>query len=631
MSIFHKKLFRRFSRLHELGLQGAWRAGVRRCRRQCFIMRWRRKARANTAHHTWQKIAHKHKVQGACADFSAHCITSFAHAIAPQFKNFSAYFPSWFVHQEALFAKADSIVQGTVELFGNHHPVIDWKTYSCPQAWKNSFYADIPITWFTDRNAPRQPDVKIPWDYTRFHHLFVLGAAYQQALTAGNEQRARQYTQTVETHMYDWLKATPYMTGITWKCPMDCAIRVINIIYTMVFFVDEGSQGTLLKSIFCSLYDHYHFLEHNLELSDKPNNHLLADRLGLFFLVTFFKPIPFFAQQIKSKYQAFVDELRQQLLPDGTAYEGSTAYHQLDTEMVLHALMLAKAQGLEISDLEKYFESMMRFLEDCRVTIGDNDSGKIVWGINPSASTSQKPLIVYPNFGLSIIKHHGWHISFRHQVYSAHQPSGHFHQDALSITVSLDGIPFIIDPGSYLYTAHGWSRNQFRSVEHHNAFFLPASHCCNVELDTLDLFQLTLPHNNWHSLNTASHQDDIIELKGRCSYYAHEGVELERSLQFDVIHETLTIEDVIREKNPITSRKTQWMLHLAPSIEIDQEAAVFLKLTDRHSGKNIILENASWWHIISTEVSHDYGSKVQSLALTLIKEEGSETFVFRRA
>jgi uncharacterized heparinase superfamily protein len=44
----------------------------------------------------------------------------------------------------------------------------------------------------------------------------------------------------------------------------------------------------------------------------------------------------------------------------------------------------------------------------------------------------------------------------------------HGHNDALSIEVSACGIPFIVDPGSYLYTANLKERHVFRSTAYHS-------------------------------------------------------------------------------------------------------------------------------------------------------------------
>ena len=45
---------------------------------------------------------------------------------------------------------------------------------------------------------------------------------------------------------------------------------------------------------------------------------------------------------------------------------------------------------------------------------------------------------------------------------------GHAHNDTLSLTLHAYGQPFLIDPGSYLYTSNPKARNAFRSTAYHN-------------------------------------------------------------------------------------------------------------------------------------------------------------------
>src|SRR5262249_56480568 len=49
-----------------------------------------------------------------------------------------------------------------------------------------------------------------------------------------------------------------------------------------------------------------------------------------------------------------------------------------------------------------------------------------------------------------------------------YQNAGHAHADALSLTLSLAGMPFLIDPGTGLYTVDLSIRDRFRSTASHN-------------------------------------------------------------------------------------------------------------------------------------------------------------------
>ena len=657
-----KKIRYCIARLSSLGLRGSLLAIYRHLAKKLFIVRWRRKALGSVVCIPAEAVMTREN------EFML-CSATFAQHVLPQISSpfFTNHLPDYFQSHQTLFAKADAIVNGSIELFGQEYPAIDWGNNNFPPSWNKSFYADIPITWTTGKHDPCQPDVKVPWEYARFNALFTLGMAYNAACKSGDAPRAQRYATSFVTLVSNWLDHTTYMIGITWKCPMDCAIRAINLIYGICFFYQEPSiPDTFWQKLFYSLRNHLHYLEHNLEHSDKPNNHLLADLLGLFFLTMFFKPLPLFGKRYAKKLKAFVEQINHQIMPDGTSYEGSTNYHRLDTEMVLHALVLCKAYGLESSQLEATFNAMVRFVEDCTIApgllvqIGDNDSGRIVAGFNNARMVRQAhhernihyhhelnnpPLILilrqsselkallekkpalsmdegskdmntstYPYFGLSIIRHSNWHLTFRHPAFAPYQPSGHFHQDALSFTLAYNGIPFIIDPGSFTYTPHGWSRNIYRSVGKHNTLFVLDADYNDTPLYAQDLFQLTMPIHLDPSLRL---DDTIIEATSKS--YAHKGIILNRIINFDKHNEVITIEDTATrnsKKQHNSPTNIQWLLHFAPGIECEKISENYWLMTDKKTSVQIMLETTFGWNLIPTEVSLSYGAKLPSLALT---------------
>ena len=96
----------------------------------------------------------------------------------------------------------------------------------------------------------------------------------------------------------------------------------------------------------------------------------------------------------------------------------------------------------------------------------------------------------FPQFGLSIIKTNNWHVTLRHHAYNALQPTGHFHNDIGSITLAVNGIPVIVDPGSFVYTPSAMWRNYFRSVAVHNTSFIDG---IEPVLLSDELFVLNIP------------------------------------------------------------------------------------------------------------------------------------------
>lgn len=97
-------------------------------------------------------------------------------------------------------------------------------------------------------------------------------------------------------------------------------------------------------------------------------------------------------------------------------------------------------------------------------------------------------LHAFPEFGLYCYKSKFLYLTIRCGRLGINAPTGHIHNDQLSIELSLEGTDWIKDPGTYLYTPLPQRRNQYRSVKAHYAPCIE-----NREPNSLEgpLFQLT--------------------------------------------------------------------------------------------------------------------------------------------
>jgi hypothetical protein len=81
----------------------------------------------------------------------------------------------------------------------------------------------------------------------------------------------------------------------------------------------------------------------------------------------------------------------------------------------------------------------------------------------------------YPGFGLVIFRSRRLLLTLRcgSPVGSWSHPLGHHHLDQLSVTLAVDGVSWIADPGSYLYTSSPEWRDRYRSSRAHFGPQLP--------------------------------------------------------------------------------------------------------------------------------------------------------------
>jgi len=77
-------------------------------------------------------------------------------------------------------------------------------------------------------------------------------------------------------------------------------------------------------------------------------------------------------------------------------------------------------------------------------------------------------LCSFPDFGLYVYHSKRFYLAVRCGPIGQNGAGGHSHNDQLSFELSMNGVPFIIDPGTYLYTPLPEIRNLFRSTSMHN-------------------------------------------------------------------------------------------------------------------------------------------------------------------
>jgi len=462
-------------------------------KKQLFKAKWKSKAIQKKAIHTWQQIKSKNNYQ--------YNFTIFLEKIKT--KNFLPQID----YKITKNSNNINILGQTINLEN-----IDWH-----QKFNNqSFFQDINIL------INHGQDIKVPWELSRMQHIH----SFDQ--------------------INDWIDNNPYLLGVNWVCPMDVAIRAINLIYTLYSLKDSSNISIeFWQKLICSLYDHAIYLKNNWELFDKPNNHYLADLIGYFYLCFLFDEFQYFEKEKQKTYKKILDQFDKQILNDGTNYEGSTSYHKLVTEMFLHFYELCKKNNIILSNYfaEKLNKSI-QFINDTKnIQIGDNDSGKILNNIKWLDIITKKDIIHhYSNFGLTIIKDSNWHITYRHPTYNKNQPTGHFHQDELSITLNYNNIPILVDPGTYVYTLDSKWRNLMRSKKMHNTFYIKEDN-----LDNIDLFVLP----KVKQLDTSNIKDtkDYISIEN--FKYEDKKVKLYRKLILDKKNNQLIINDILK---PIISK-----------------------------------------------------------------------------
>ncbi len=571
-------------RFFQMGPAVATRLLIGRSKKRRFLKRFKHRWQKGQSYHSWDDIANAHSSDSFDV-FLKHVRTHNIFQSIAQAPHFQQSLPSELRNNATLFALADKATEPTINILGYgtfhlphspstwHHDITHHR--STPSQWSNAFYADITIPASApDDLTTQQPDIKVPWQLARLQHFFTLGLAYQHAIHIHDEPRTHKYAQAFVQQTTWWIESNPFLQGVNWTNPMEVAIRGINLCWAFHHFKDVDTiPVSFWQQYFCVLYDHMIYLENNWELSDKPNNHYLADLVGYCYLSSLFVDIKFYYQKHLNVITTTLNQFRNQINHDGTCYEGSTAYHVLDTELLLHVILMCKHTGITLPEwVEHMYKTMQQFISDCTdssgtiVHIGDDDGGYVLFPAHRTSTEHVRPVVhTYQNFGLSIIRTSTLHLTFRHPNYTSYQPSGHFHYDQLAITLSINDNPILIDAGSYVYTANAAWRNRFRDYAAHNTLFVTSAQSSFKNAD--NLFQL--PRQEHLAPPFITKHDNIITLVDHNNHWIDQGLQAHRHVECDTHTNIITLTDWWSTRNHSTCN-VSWTLHFAPTITLEQ-------------------------------------------------------------
>ncbi len=290
--------------------------------------------------------------------------------------------------------------------------------------------------------------------------------------------------------------------------------RMLATIWAWVFLAARPPSDTLdglgLESrLLRILWADAQFLESRLG-SSVANNHLLVDRFAAVFLQTVLPE--FLACDDRGAEDTFRDELLRQTYEDGGGFEHSTHYHEFACEMGAAYLLLCRRQG-QVADeqIKARVAAMLRFQsalagpEAIPLPIGNatedplfplDDGGdwcpgalrelyrslfkadiapapvdgtsveRAFWLLGGDLrsfeeNTEDSGILSFPKAGFHLYPDNvlGGRLIFRTGPdEDAPVVAGHMHADLLSVYLSLNGQPVLIDAGTYSYRgpAHRW-------------------------------------------------------------------------------------------------------------------------------------------------------------------------------
>lgn len=406
-----------------------------------------------------------------------------------------------------------SFYKSTLVKMGNE---VNWHLcFETKKNWPVKFWNDIDY-----RNMESLGDIKIIWELNRHQYFLELGKAY---LYTQDEVYALEFVRQIES----WIKQNPFEMGINWITKLDIGIRIISWLFAIPYFCHSVHfTADFNFKIIKMIYLQVNHIQKFLSYGSSANNHLIGQGAAM-ALVGILCPELTISSVLREKgAKILLDESGNQVFKDGVHKEQSTSYHAFVLDYYLTYILIARLNNIIVQEeIIQNVEAMCDYLADLKTNlgfvphIGDSDEGQAVrfsvdaeqdydaclstgavlfsskriksvvnvfaeksfWltgvegyesfktlgsGLNPRKS------FAYPDSGyfgmISAQDDNHFGLMLDSGTLGFGSPSGHGHADALSFVMGLDGHPFIVDPGTYIYTCKMEWREYFRGSHAHN-------------------------------------------------------------------------------------------------------------------------------------------------------------------
>ncbi len=493
--------------------------------------------------------------------------------------------------------------------------------------------------WMDYRNHKEYGDFKYFWEVPRWQHLVVLSKAY----FLFGESR---YADEVFRQLHDFWDETPYLFGVNWTVAMEAGIRLMSLSWITFFLKSYLSQHPEKLDLIEGLVRmHVHFVSHNYARFSSANNHLVGEAAGVFTAATCFQHLPGMKRQRERALVILCREIQLQHHLDGVNKEQTTHYQMFAWYFFALAGILGRDNGIPFP--ESYWSNLHRSAEFLSSLgrdhhsipqIGDSDDGRAIV-LNPSddditvlvqtaallfddpqlaldtgplsetvrwflgeqvcqgwakliLSERQTRCQAFPDGGYYILAHKDWpqtKMVFDCGPLGMDTLAAHGHADALSILLDVEGIPFLVDPGTYTYQDKDPMRDYFRSTRAHNSLCI----------DDCDQSEMAGPFL-WRqkaraTLESWCPEGNCLRICARHDGYQrlNDPVVHRREATFDTVHGLITLlDEVVCQQSHCVSVA----FHFAPTCEVESDGPNKWLLTNRK--RQILLELDARWEVV---------------------------------
>lgn len=339
--------------------------------------------------------------------------------------------------------------------------------------WPEIFFSEINY-----RYGNPYGDARVVWEPSRLQHLVELAL-----LARTRPEHAGNAAALVEQQLLSWSVSNRYCCGVHYISAMECALRIISICYTLdlmrLYFQDNNQ---LWKTAISLIEQHAMLIEQRLSLYSSTGNHTIAEAVGLIYAGMLFPEMKRAGVWKNRGIELLENEVEHQILADGGGVEQAFWYHLfvLDLYGLTAALLDHTGEVFPKKirsgiDRGRYYLGHFAESVDQLPRIGDADDGyalsrRLLISWDSPVINSRNRIVTFRESGYSIVSGDNGQLTavVDHGPLGMKPSCGHGHADALSMTVSYNNKPLLVDPGTYTYTGDQRWRRYFRSTRAHN-------------------------------------------------------------------------------------------------------------------------------------------------------------------
>lgn len=472
------------------------------------------------------------------------------------------------------------------------------------------FYLDLPRSL-----GRRGTDIKIPWELSRFQHVFAF-------IWAGPDR----YAETFLRQWRDWMEANPVGRGVNWACAMEVALRVISWTAALACWWDRWDLP-IRRAMWAALLDHGHFLRDNLEWGPVARgNHYYSDLVGLAVLGAVLAGRPPAEEWADFAARELNGETLRQFAPDGLTRECSTAYHRLMLELAVVGERACRLAGrpyapAAMGRLEVAFRALAVLAgENGRMPlVGDNDSGRVfpaawredadvrylyavgnrlfdratlppapvppevplLFGTAELSETPAEPCRIassLPDSGFFVLADERDRMVVRCGPDGYPPVGGHPHLDQLAIVLTVDGLEVLVDPGQFCYTPWPERSLHYRGTAAHNTLTVDGRPQAPVRVGAFGYCHASVGPLRSRCTRFAPGPNGAA-FEGRHDGYRRlrGGADHLRAVRYDAARRRWTV----RDRLDLTgTHRVRWHFHLHPAASASADGATWVLQRD---------------------------------------------------